>query len=226
MLIALAPPAHGQGFLQRLKNRVVQKVEEKVEEAAGGLGASSQGGSAPSRNKAAANARTEAVPEVMTPRAVRGGAPRAGASAAASETSAAPSDAPTPVKYPNDLPRPAGFESVNAASTAFGKVACSSCEGGYTYDSWVSFARDELSGKYNEIGKRLGALDVGQVHRWKGVESAGTLTVLAEETVGGFRCRRLRYKLVKDRASAERPGLVCWGYGNRFSASEDWHEVY
>jgi hypothetical protein len=69
-------------------------------------------------------------------------------------------------------------------------------------------------------------MPVGKVHRWEGAESAGSLTVVREEMVGGFRCRRLQYKLVKGSASAERPGLVCWGYANPYAASEGWNEVY
>jgi hypothetical protein len=124
------------------------------------------------------------------------------------------------------LPRPAGFDAIKAAYTDFGKVDCPSCEGGFGYDSWASFPRDEFSGKYNETGLRLGAMAVGHIHRWKGVESVGTLTVLAEENVGGFRCRRLQYKLVKGKAAAERPGLVCWGYASSIAGSESWNEVY
>lgn len=160
----------------------------------------------------------------MTPKAVRGAAPRADAPASA--PSPAPASKAEAAGYPSDLPRPAGFDKVKAAFDAFGKVDCSSCEGGYGFDSWPSFPRDGYSGKYNESGKRLGALPVGHVHRWKGVQSTGTLTVLAEETVGGFRCKRLQYKLVKNKASAERPGLVCWGYANSFAGSEGWNEVY
>ncbi len=124
------------------------------------------------------------------------------------------------------MPPPADFKGIKAAYDNFGKVRCNSCEGGYAYDGWPSYPRDELSGKYNETGKRLGAMPVGKVHRWEGAESAGSLTVVREETVGGFRCRRLQYKLVKGSASAERPGLVCWGYANPYAASEGWNEVY
>jgi hypothetical protein len=124
------------------------------------------------------------------------------------------------------LSQPSDFAARKAAYDRFGRVACPSCEGGFGYDGWPSFPRDALSGKYNEHGQRLGAMSVGHVHRWKGVESVGALTVVAEEDVGGHRCRRLRYTLLKGAASAERPGLVCWGYANPFAGRESWNEVY
>jgi hypothetical protein len=130
------------------------------------------------------------------------------------------------IKYPSRMSPPLGFATTKAAYDQFGKVRCSSCEGGYAFDGWPKFARDELSGKYNEHGLRLGAMVPGQVHRWNGAEASGTLTVVGEETLGGFRCRHLQYHLTKGGASAERPGLVCWGYGNEYAASENWHEVY
>jgi hypothetical protein len=59
-----------------------------------------------------------------------------------------------------------------------------------------------------------------------GKASVGTLTVVAEEMIGDLRCRRLQYRLVRRKASAERPGLVCWGLGHRSSSEENWHEIY
>lgn len=130
------------------------------------------------------------------------------------------------VKYPNDLPKPGDFSAVKAAYDGFGKVACTGCEGGFAYDGWAVFPRDEHSGKYNGDAQRIGSWPVGHVHRWTGNESNGTLTVVAEETVGGFRCRTLKYRLTKGSASAERPGLLCWGRASSFFGSESWVQVY
>jgi hypothetical protein len=224
LLLPAAQPAFGFGLLDKLAEKAKRKLEEKAEQATGRIENAGNGASGSSREGNSSRS-TPAAPTVMTPRAVRGGATRRDSTApvARSTPAAAPT---TSFRYPSELPRPAGFEAVKAAFTDFGKVDCSSCEGGFGYDSWPSFPRDELSGKYNESGKRLGALPVGHVHRWKGAESSGTLTVLAEETVGGFRCKKLQYRLVKGDASADRPGLVCWGYASSFASSEDWNEVY
>jgi hypothetical protein len=233
LLATTAGPAQAQGFLKRLAERAIQKVEQKAEQAAQDLdgvvesAAGGGGGSASARRGSASGGRASA-PEVMTPRAVRGGAPRAavpGAPDAKASSAAAAGSAGTP-KFPSRMSPPAGFEAVKTAYDTFGKVRCMSCEGGYGHDGWPRFPRDELSGKYNETGMRLGAMSIGDIHQWKGAESAGTLTIVAEEIVGGFRCRKLQYRLVKGTASAERPGLVCWGYANAYAASEGWNEVY
>jgi hypothetical protein len=88
------------------------------------------------------------------------------------------------------------------------------------------FPRDEFSGKYDGDEQRMGSWPIGHVHRWKGNVSTGTLTVLAETEVQGFRCRTLRYRLEKSGASAERPGLLCWGRQNQFDGKDGWVKVY
>jgi len=130
------------------------------------------------------------------------------------------------LSYPSEIAKPAGFEATRHAYDDFGKVDCSDCEGGFAYDGWAVFPRDEYSGKYNGDAQRLGGWPVGHVHRWKGNESSGTLTVVAEQTVSGFRCRTLLYRLAKGKASAERPGLLCWGRANQFAGKESWNHVY
>jgi hypothetical protein len=225
LIAALSAPASAQGFLKRLVDRAIDKVEQTAEqkaaEVAGKLEQAGQGASGGSGGSPRTRAEGS-PPEVMTPRAVKGGGTRGGAPAA-TPTSASPAQK---VKYPSRMSPPSGFAMTKAAYDEFGKVRCSSCEGGYAFDGWPKFPRNELSGKYNELGLRLGSMALGQVHRWKGAEASGTLTVVREETVGGFRCRHLRYHLAKGSASAQRPGLVCWGYGNEYAASENWHEVY
>lgn len=130
------------------------------------------------------------------------------------------------LSYPSEIAKPAGFEAIRRAYDDFGKVACKECEGGFAFDGWAVFPRDDFSGKYNGDAQRIGSWPVGHVHRWTGNESSGTLTVLAEQTISGFRCRTLRYRLAKGSASAERPGLLCWGRLNQFAGKESWVEVY
>jgi hypothetical protein len=225
LIAALSAPASAQGFLKRLVDRAIDKVEQTAEqkaaEVAGKLEQAGQGAAGMS-NKSPLTKAEVAAPEVMTPRAVKGGGTR-GAAPAVTPTSAS---ATQKVKYPSRISPPSRFATTKAAYDQFGKVRCSSCEGGYAFDGWPKFPRDELSGKYNEFGLRLGAMAPGQVHRWTGVEASGSVTVVREEAVEGLRCRHLRYTLSKSGASAERPGLVCWGYGNEYAASENWHEVY
>lgn len=132
----------------------------------------------------------------------------------------------TKIAYPSQLPVPEGFAAVKKAYDDFGKVRCTSCEGGYAYDGWPVFPRDATPRPYNGSKHILGEFPIGHVHRWKGSESQGSLTIVSEEPVGGFRCRQLLYRLTKGSASAERPGLLCWGYANQFAGSEGWNQVY
>ncbi|MGL3821211.1 hypothetical protein [Sphingopyxis sp. R3-92] len=143
------------------------------------------------------------------------------------KASASAKKAPEPeTKYPSRMPKPEGFAAVKQAYDDFGKVRCTSCEGGFAYDSWPVFPRDGTRRPFDGARSIVGELPIGHVHRWKGAESQGSLTVVSEEPVGGFRCRQLLYRLTKGSASAERPGLMCWGYANQYSASEGWNEVY
>ena len=130
------------------------------------------------------------------------------------------------IAYPSELPDPEGFAAVKKAYDDFGKVRCTGCEGGYAYDGWPVFPRDETPRPYNGSKHILGEFAIGHVHRWKGAESQGALTIVSEEPVGGFRCRQLLYRLTKGSASAERPGLLCWGYANQFAGSQGWNVVY
>ncbi len=137
-----------------------------------------------------------------------------------------PSSTASAVRYPSELPEPPGFAATKAAFDEFGKDACKECEGGFAFDSWPAYPRDEFSSKYNGKAQRIGSWPIGHVHRWKGNVSTGTLTVVGEETVGGFRCRTLHYRLTRDTTSAERPGLLCWGKANSFAGRDSWNEVY
>jgi hypothetical protein len=106
----------------------------------------------------------------------------------------------------------------------FGRVACSGCEGGRTYDSWANKGLKVGSG-YGAWDKHLGALNVGQTLDWQGAESKGRITVLSETPVAGFRCKQLKWELFKGAERAERPGLVCWGKMSPYSGSDSWVEV-
>lgn len=129
--------------------------------------------------------------------------------------------------YPSQMAVPASVKEQIAAFDAFGKVRCSDCEGGYAYESWAKQAYvGELRGEYNGWAKKLGSLALDAKLPWTSGSSRGVITVASEEPVQGFRCRQLRYVLTRGKASAERPGLVCWGKINQYAGSESWVEVY
>ena len=131
-----------------------------------------------------------------------------------------------PVRYVSSLKPPAEAQAQKDAFRKFGEVSCNDCEGGIDFDSKPKAEYDQYSGNYAEWPRRAGNWPVGHVHRWKGKASVGTITVVTEEQVDGFKCRRLEYKLVRGGASAVRPSLICFGLANRDSSVENWHEVY
>jgi hypothetical protein len=129
-------------------------------------------------------------------------------------------------KYPSRMAIAEEWKTAKAAYDAFGKVRCTSCEGGYAYAGWIDWPRDEYSGKYNAGETRLSRLPIGHVHRWSSNGFAGTLTIDGEEQVNGFRCRKMTYRLEKGGQSAARPGLICWGKANEYAASDSWVGVF
>ncbi|WHU01951.1 hypothetical protein [Sphingomonas sp. NIBR02145] len=209
--LAATQAAQAQGFLKRLAERAVshaeseaeQKVRQGVTSAVDGTG-----------RKRAHN--PEAAPEG-----------NAGASDAGGNGQPAPAPAAAKaVRYVGDIAVPADVEAQKTRYNKFGEVSCNDCEGGIELDGRPKFEFDEFSGKYNERAMRVGTWTVGQSLRWQGRASVGTLTLLREETVDGFRCRRLEYRLVRGKASASRPSLICWGLASSASSVENWHEVY
>lgn len=129
-------------------------------------------------------------------------------------------------QYPSRMDIPQEWRTAKDAYTEFGKVRCTGCEGGFAYSGWPSWPRDEFDGKQNGSETRLSRLPIGHVHRWTANGFAGTLSIDSEETVNGFRCRKMTYRLAKDGKSAERPGLMCWGKSNQFSANDSWVGVF
>ncbi|PTQ12146.1 hypothetical protein CLG96_06195 [Sphingomonas oleivorans] len=131
------------------------------------------------------------------------------------------------VQYPSRMPVADTIKAQIAAFDAFGKVRCASCEGGHAYESWARQAYvSELRGEYNGWAKKLGNLAVGATLPWTSGSAAGVITVRSEGAVNGFRCKQLHYRLTRGSASAERPGLVCWGRLNEYAGSDSWVEVY
>ncbi|MBR2173581.1 hypothetical protein [Sphingopyxis sp.] len=206
-LLAIANVAQAQGLLKRLADRAVEKVEQAAEKIA-----------------------EDAINGLARPREETGVAEEAPAprhdAPAATPTSVNPPPPATEARYIDSLKSPPDIEAKKAEYNKFGEVSCNDCEGGVELDGRPTFPFDEFSGKYNERARRAGSWPVGHTHRWQGKGSAGTLTVTSEERVEGFRCRRLEYRLERGGASANRPGLICFGLANSSSEVENWHEIY
>lgn len=133
----------------------------------------------------------------------------------------------TQISAPGKIVISADIKAQKEAFDEFGRVSCNDCEGGRSYDSWAQrFFGGELAGEYNGWAKKLGNLKVGDRLTWRGQQSRGSLTVISETPVDGFRCKQITYRLDKGSTQAERPGLVCWGKLNEYAASDSWVEVY
>ncbi|MEI4508893.1 MULTISPECIES: hypothetical protein [unclassified Sphingopyxis] len=209
-LLGIAHDAQAQGFFKRLADRAIEEVEQQTQTVIrdtieNGIRGGDRKEAEP--DEAPLQAQSDDSPGVEAPPPAAPALPKAPA-------------------YIDGLNVPADVEVKKAAYNKFGEVNCSDCEGGIDFDGRPQFPYDQFSGQYGERAKRAGSWSVGHVHRWQGKASTGTLTVLREEEVDGFRCRRLEYRLMKGSASTSRPGLICWGLANRSSEIENWHEIY
>jgi len=105
---------------------------------------------------------------------------------------------------------------------------CSTCEGSLDFDTWRR-ALQPLRDTYSAWSAILEGWTVGRTIPWRGTAHDGQITVVSEIPVGGFRCRQLRHRITsrgRNPVSTERPGLICLGKRDGYSASETWHEVF
>lgn len=234
-LASVAETASAQGFLERMARQAAEAAAEKAARAAMSRMAGNAGSAAGSAAVAPAANRAEALAEVLTPKprpATARTAPVATPAAVPANTPPSSGPAPWPVnagspdvKRPGELEFSSETKALASAFDAFGRVSCSSCEGGRSYDSWARKSLN-ISSAHGAWEKTLGALASGQTLNWTGVESKGRITVVSETPVSGFRCKQLRWELFKGAAQAERPGLICFGYSSPYAASESWNEVF
>lgn len=157
----------------------------------------------------------------------------ASSESAADEPGPSESDEPAPPtpraksrpKTLADIVRPADAPERKKAFEAFSRVRCNDCEGGYAYDAWAKH-HVKVGYEYNAFENKIGGLVLGEAVTWKGVASRGSITVVGEDPVDGFRCKQLKWELVKGAERAERPGLYCFGYAGPSSGAETWVELY
>jgi hypothetical protein len=129
------------------------------------------------------------------------------------------------VRYPSDLDFSPELEADKKAFVEFSKVKCGDCEGGYSFDAWAQ-QMIRLDGSYKAWEKKLGGLALNETIAWKGSQSTGAITVVSEEPVNGWPCKQLKWALKKGQASAERPGLICFGKASAYDGSDSWTIVF
>ena len=133
----------------------------------------------------------------------------------------------TVYKRPGLMPVSDEIKAKKEAFHEFGKVSCSDCEGGYDYESWANkYFYNEIHEDRNGWANKLAKMEPGDEIHWQGSENYGTITMRAQERIGGFDCKTYGWVLEKGSSSAHRDGLLCWGKASDYSANESWVEVY
>ena len=149
-----------------------------------------------------------------------------------SEEAPATGPAPWPVNLGSrTVTSPAALEfspETNAAKEAFlefSKFRCNDCEGGYAYDAWAQHYV-KVGYEYNAFQNKVGGLAMGQSITWTGAAATGSITVVGETPIKGWRCKQLKWELKKGAQRAERPGLYCVSPASASSTKENWMEVF
>lgn len=206
LILSISAPASAQSFLDGLARRATDRLAavaaERIESAATGAVA---GGGDPGRDER--SAVPAAGPAEPAPAAVRGPAPW-------------PLN-PNEATYTGDLEFDPADEARAEGLHEFAKVECMECEGGYSFDSWITYHTDL---DVDEVAARVGSLAIGEHLSWTGVEASGRLEVVSETPVGSFLCKQVRTVMTRGEATYETPGLYCLGKSHAY-AREMWVEV-
>ena len=184
----------------------------------------------------AGNAAQGAVSNLLGARTQRDAEPvqdPAGAGAAPSPAVPAGSMSfaePSPINYRPDLRGPYKLEfspqqeGAEAIFDEFNRVACSDCEGGRSYDSWIKQHVPAVAG-LGALEQRIGEMAVGEAIRWDGASGARlALTVIGDSPVGDWPCKQVRWSSERGQDSAERLGLFCFGKRGDY-LGDGWVEV-
>jgi hypothetical protein len=200
-LICAPAPAAAQSFLENLARRSAERVAEAAAESAvsGAVAAAGRGQRDAGAGRADSDGRPAAQPAAAAAIA-RGPAP----------WPLNPGDA----SYTGDLEFDPADEARARGLHEFAKVRCTGCEGGYSFDSWITHHTDQT---VDEVAARVGALGIGQTLTWRGIEAAGVLEVVSEAPVGDFACKQVRVVMTRGEATYETPGLYCFGKSHAYA---------
>lgn len=208
-------PVHAQSFLEGLARRAVDRVaseaSRRTESAVEGMLSGQREGASDDAGEASAE------PEAAAPRAASGRAARASAGGRASAAGPAPWPLnPGAATYTGDLRFDPIYSEQFKALQEFGKSRCFSCEGGYAYDTFISYHVDAAA--EGGVPGRVGRLAVGESFTWRGEVSTGRLEVLSDTPVGAFPCKQVRLTLTKSEESRDALGLYCKGKSHAYAA--------
>lgn len=206
-------PVHAQSFLEGLARRAVDRV---VTEASRRGEGAVEGMLSGQRGEAAGDADAEGGPQ--PPAAAPTSRVSSGRAAA---RAAATGPAPWPLNvgaatYTGDLRFDPAYSEQFKTLQEFGKSRCFSCEGGYAYDTFISYHVDAAA--EGGVPGRVGRLAVGESFTWRGEVSTGRLEVLSDTPVGAFPCKQVRLTLTKREESRDALGLYCKGKSHAYAA--------
>ena len=108
---------------------------------------------------------------------------------------------------------------------AFGKSRCHDCEGGYAYDTSVRLLVPGWTRETKPFEQRVSGMKPGDSFTWKGQASVGRFEVTGDQRVGAFSLQAGQIRPDPREASAERPGLFCFGK-LEYSTLDEWIEVF
>ena len=171
-------PVHAQSFLESLARRAVDRVaseaSRRAESAVEGM-LSGQREDA-SDDAEAGEASVEPEVAVAAPRAASGRAARASGGGRTSAAGPAPWPLnPGAATYTGELRFDPVYDEQFKALQEFGKSPCFSCEGGYAFDTFISYHVDAAA--EGGVPGRVGRLAVGESFTWRGEVSTGRLEV-------------------------------------------------
>jgi hypothetical protein len=212
-------PVHAQSFLESLARRAVDRVaseaSRRAESAVEGM-LSGQREDA-SDDAEAGEASVEPEVAVAAPRAASGRAARASGGGRTSAAGPAPWPLnPGAATYTGELRFDPVYDEQFKALQEFGKSPCFSCEGGYAFDTFISYHVDAAA--EGGVPGRVGRLAVGESFTWRGEVSTGRLEVLSDTPVGAFPCKQIRLTLTKGEESRDALGLYCKGKSHAYAA--------
>jgi hypothetical protein len=220
LALACAPAsgAHAQSFLEgfarRAADRVAAAAEQRAAEAAERLVAGA------AETDGGAEAATEEAPQPAPARGRRGARP----APAPIPTGPTPWPLnPLDANYTGDWEFDPAIEAQVEALHDFSAVDCMGCEGGYSYDSWITYHLENIDPN-GGVPAMVGRLPVGGALEWTGIESRGRLEVVSEVPIGEFPCKQIRLTQYRGDRTFDAPGLYCYGKSHTYDRT-GWIEV-
>lgn len=206
LILSMSAPASAQSFLDGLARRASDRIAASAAERLEGAVSGAMSGVGDRRDDDRFTAPAGPSADIAPP--------------AASGPAPWPLN-PSEATYTGDLEFASADEARKRELHEFAKVRCTDCEGGYSFDSWISH---QTGMGVDEVAAHVGSLGVGESLSWTGIEASGRLEVVSETPVGPFPCKQVRTVMTRGEATYEAPGLYCFGKSHAYARAM-WVEV-